>query len=161
MSFVTHFYPQELPVQPVARYQNTAPQDGSGYSTSPGGTVTQPTGVPISPVPFPDAPNTSPPANANRTDCSANTANLNPGTGTNGSFKNRWTAEQTLVTIIGVGLTNTARVNIGADCGNLTVVDDTQVTCTIANPRPSKGFYDVIVEINAINYTAATQFQIT
>jgi hypothetical protein len=67
----------------------------------------------------------------------------------------------TLVTIIGVGLTNTARVNIGADCGNLTVVDDTQVTCTIANPRPSKGFYDVIVEINAINYTAATQFQIT
>src|SRR5215469_54087 len=96
MSFVTHFYPQEMPIPPVARYQNTAPQDGSGYSHSISGTTSQPTGAIISPVPFPDAPDTSPPANANRTDCSTNSAVNNTGPGTTMAPVKRWQAEQTL-----------------------------------------------------------------
>ena len=97
MSFVTHFYPQELPVPPAVRYQVGAPQDGTGYSHSISGTTSQPTGAILSPVGFPDAPDTAPPANANRTDCSANTANNNAGIGTTGALKNKWQAEQTLV----------------------------------------------------------------
>lgn len=93
----THFYPQELPVMPVARYMVNAPQDGVGFNHSISGTATQPTGVLLSPVPFPDAPDTAPPANANRTDAAINMAN-NAGLGTAGGIIPRLNVEKTLIT---------------------------------------------------------------
>jgi hypothetical protein len=66
-----------------------------------------------------------------------------------------------LVTISGVSLTGTTDVTISTPCGNLAVVDDATVTCTVPNPRPSKGFYDVLVTVDGNVITAPGQFQVT
>ena len=65
----------------------------------------------------------------------------------------------TVVTFTGVSLTGTTNVAIGADCSDLIVVDDTQVTASVTEGK--KGFYDVVVTVAGMTYLAPSQFQVT
>lgn len=65
-----------------------------------------------------------------------------------------------VVTITGVGLSGATLVHIGNDCTNLTVTDDTTIAAAISNPKPSKGFYPVLVTVSG-NVISGPQFQVT
>jgi hypothetical protein len=68
--------------------------------------------------------------------------------------------QSTPITITGEFLTGATLVNIGNDCTNLVVVSDTQLTAVTSNPKPSKGFYPVLVTVGGTVYSGPN-FQVT
>lgn len=62
--------------------------------------------------------------------------------------------QQSTITITGVSLTGTTKVNVGKDCTSFTVVDDATVTAVLGNyTPPQKGTFPVIVTVDGVQYT--------